>query len=279
MSSEFKKNHGIFEDSIVLNSTDELRKIIQPLQSTLGIDYFSFARLYHDRSRIYLNPFSDFVRLYDSHLYQFGDYNKLPSMYSSGYHQWSSSGPMEIKTIMRDKFNIEDGMTIVDCGVIYTDIFIFCHTSEIKDGFNIYLNNFQLFQRFCVYFKQKANNIIKAAELSDRKILQCRELTFPFDCGNEIDDTNRVKEAFYLETRLNEFVIEGAKEPIKLTRRELDCVAGLLKNKTAKQLSKLLNISYRTIETHVNNLKMKLELHTREELINFFINHEISRYL
>lgn len=52
-----------------------------------------------------------------------------------------------------------------------------------------------------------------------------------------------------------------------LTNRERDCLKKLLSGKTAKMAAKELNISSRTVESHLGNLKKKLHVRTKYELI------------
>lgn len=57
---------------------------------------------------------------------------------------------------------------------------------------------------------------------------------------------------------------------INLTNRELDCANLLAKGFTAKMIAIQLNLSYRTIEEYINNLKHKTGKHTKAELVNYF---------
>jgi DNA-binding CsgD family transcriptional regulator len=65
------------------------------------------------------------------------------------------------------------------------------------------------------------------------------------------------------DTSLNE--IQG----IKFTLREVDVLACLLHNRGEKKIAQLLGISPRTVETHINNIKLKLSGCTREYIIDF----------
>ncbi|MEO8402099.1 MAG: LuxR C-terminal-related transcriptional regulator [Gammaproteobacteria bacterium] len=52
------------------------------------------------------------------------------------------------------------------------------------------------------------------------------------------------------------------------TKREKECLFYILRGKTARETGKLLNLSTRTIETYINNLKIKLNVSTKSELIS-----------
>lgn len=54
---------------------------------------------------------------------------------------------------------------------------------------------------------------------------------------------------------------------INLTHREMDCARLLIKGKKIKEIASAFNLSPRTVETHINNLKMKLDCRDKVGLI------------
>ena len=54
---------------------------------------------------------------------------------------------------------------------------------------------------------------------------------------------------------------------VKLTQREFDCAKFLLKGHRIKEIAALIHLSPRTVETHINNLKIKLNCRDKVELI------------
>ena len=52
-----------------------------------------------------------------------------------------------------------------------------------------------------------------------------------------------------------------------LTYREQQCLKGLLKNETAKETAKTLGLSFRTVESYLENIKNKLECQDKRELL------------
>jgi len=53
----------------------------------------------------------------------------------------------------------------------------------------------------------------------------------------------------------------------QLTDREQSCIALLAKGLSDKKIAKILSISARTVETHINKAKFKLNVNSRAELI------------
>ncbi len=52
-----------------------------------------------------------------------------------------------------------------------------------------------------------------------------------------------------------------------LTKREVECLFLLIHGKTAKEIAKFLNISFRTVETYIEKIKNKLQVESRSEII------------
>jgi DNA-binding CsgD family transcriptional regulator len=52
-----------------------------------------------------------------------------------------------------------------------------------------------------------------------------------------------------------------------LSQRQRECLFFLLRGKTAKEIAKVLNISYRTVEFHINEIKTKFNCQKKSELI------------
>ncbi len=60
---------------------------------------------------------------------------------------------------------------------------------------------------------------------------------------------------------------EAMNVPVKLTRREFDCAKLLITGRRIKEIAEIIHLSPRTIETHINNLKMKFDCRDKVELI------------
>ena len=56
---------------------------------------------------------------------------------------------------------------------------------------------------------------------------------------------------------------------IKFTRREIDVIAFIVNGRTTKKIASFLTLSPRTVDNHIYNIMMKLECHSRENIIDF----------
>ncbi len=55
-----------------------------------------------------------------------------------------------------------------------------------------------------------------------------------------------------------------------LTVRELECLSYLTAGKTAKEIARIINAAPRTVETHINNIRLKTGCQTKRELTDWF---------
>jgi DNA-binding CsgD family transcriptional regulator len=53
----------------------------------------------------------------------------------------------------------------------------------------------------------------------------------------------------------------------KLTARELECLRHLIDGSSTAKMADMMNISIRTTETHIQNIKQKLQCRTKYELM------------
>ncbi|HEV2614578.1 MAG TPA: helix-turn-helix transcriptional regulator [Gammaproteobacteria bacterium] len=78
-------------------------------------------------------------------------------------------------------------------------------------------------------------------------------------------------------------LINATHSPIKthhgiyFSRREEEVLAQLVRGKTAKQIGEKLNLSPRTIESYVENMKIKTNCQSKAELIDKFVDEFFTR--
>lgn len=75
------------------------------------------------------------------------------------------------------------------------------------------------------------------------------------------------------------YVFSQSVKPFKLTRQQENCLFLLLSGKTSKEIASILNISYRTVETHIASIKQTLNCQSKSELIEKSIAKGFSYYI
>lgn len=90
------------------------------------------------------------------------------------------------------------------------------------------------------------------------------QLGFYFE-KEKYDGQSRIMQDFDLLMSSLEKMGEGAARP---TRKELICLSCWVTGKTAKEIGLLLDISHRTVESHIARVMAKIECHSKSELLS-----------
>lgn len=73
------------------------------------------------------------------------------------------------------------------------------------------------------------------------------------------------------QTLFTEQVVPTVEKPNPLSRREEAVLKLVAQGSSSKKIAGLLNISYRTVETHRQNIKHKLDVHSTAELAKYAV--------
>jgi DNA-binding CsgD family transcriptional regulator len=92
-----------------------------------------------------------------------------------------------------------------------------------------------------------------------------------FSLDNSIQETLTLIHKFGLLSLKNNFPVSIGK--IYFTPKETDIIKYMIRGKTAKETASFLDVSRRTIEYHIINIKNKLGVNTKSEIIDKMIDH------
>ena len=135
---------------------------------------------------------------------------------------------------------------------------------------NFYLNALPYLERFVRYFDFHATGIIDS-QLKEFNIVlpgyhsklveEKYNITLPLLNTNDLSITNDIAGKKIIE--------------IELTSREKSCLELTAQGYTMKNAARRLEISHRTVEQHLRNIKDKLGLSTKNQLVEIW--HEYTR--
>lgn len=256
----------ILTNHFSLTSAVEVNNICHEPLNSIGISYFNYIKIYNDSSRELLtnNPgWIDFF--YKNKLYKTAGVISIEHLLPRGYFLWSElENDDPAYTHGRDFFNIDNGISFVEKTKEATILYIFASTRSNYIINNFYLRNIDLFRRFILYFNDKADKLIRKAKnnkiiLPEKQVINRRRLDKNILSKDE-------KNAFLRSTLINKFTIINKGEQIQLTRREAESAAYMVNGYTAKEIAKILGVSFRTIEKFNIKVKEKLLYKTKQEL-------------
>jgi DNA-binding CsgD family transcriptional regulator len=161
------------------------------------------------------------------------------------------------------KHNIANGISIYYRHDDFIEAWSFGATKDDNQAYNFYINNLDLFKKFIFHFNKVAGNII---DTSDHSILA------------RFDDNVSIIPAITLPQIPAQLPSINASQVSKscysLTKKEIECLRLLSIGKTtAKAIAKVLDISPRTVEHHIESIKIKLDIYNKNDLADYFWNN------
>jgi len=242
-----------FNNHIFFNSATEINELIQPINKHFVLDSFNYHKTFNDNSQIRLTNKTDWYKHYLSQRLYLQSIFELPAAnYSRNRIIWTNINTHNV--ILQDAamFGIRHGLTIVEPNHDGYEFFFLGTTTKNSNVINKYLSNFQLLEKFIQNFKSVSKDLfvnlyakrITANDWFDNKL--------KFESINSIDKYNFLAELYKYQ----------------FTSREIACLPLLIKGCTSKQIAEFLSISHRTVEDYVNNIKHKMNVSTKNELIS-----------
>lgn len=249
-------------------------RLFEPLKQ-LGVHCFTFIRQFPDRSDCILSSSSRWVEeYYSSRLFESSLYINNPKQYPTGFYVWPMESDLDVFKQGRLLLNSEIGITITQDSEAYKEFYFFSWSRDAMDQFNSVLNNKIYLYQFLAYFKKEGKALIDSAQHHHRVILPSKT-SVAQEVPKEI-----MESIGFISQELKVSPIDTFQTMLKhqdrYTPKELECVYFLLQGYTAKECAKKLQVSHRTVETHYENVKLKLDCHKKLEIVSAFMREEFG---
>ncbi len=252
------------DSHILYRTANDIQQICVPLNTFLGINTFSYVKIFNDMSRIHLTTHSRWNKFFYKKLHHYCKKTNVTECqhWHSGYSVLYRLAETECIKDAKE-FNIGDGIVISNYENSATELCYFSLTKHYqnKEVTNL-INNIDLLYKFILYFRHKASSIIKEAEANP--------IALPFL------KPNTTKNNFSINPTQRELFLKTINvEDVHLTKREIECSKLLAEDMSMKEIAKFLNISHRTVEKHLNNAKRKLGFKKQSCLVKYIIKNNI----
>lgn len=153
-------------------------------------------------------------------------------------------------------FGICDSLVISENLGNKTKGFSFGWNSKLASE-HVLVNELPVLKRFCRFFEEEAGSVIDGVE-SDPILL------LPF--LNSRFDTSEESFGLSEQSRAVLFSQMGVKQP-KLSTREKECLRLCIEGESARSIAHNLSLSRRTVESYLDNIKVKMNCYSKSELI------------
>lgn len=150
----------------------------------------------------------------------------------------------------------------------YIDIFSFATNRTNGEVLSVYLNNLSLLKRFIVYFRFKSKKILESKTAQSFSLDKELRLSKKLTCANQ-DGQSRFKNKV-ISSYINAALSKKLNRTAALTEKETRCLTHLLAGKSIKMMAEELNISRKTVEACLKNIRIKTGFYTKEQLLSIF---------
>ncbi len=255
--------------SSILYSSSKLKlmqEVCNPLISHLGIDHICYLRIFNNCSYLLLtNDSVSFIKNFVEYSYyskvSLDSYNKA-SNNNDYYFFWPEDSCDKFYSFINNKCFINNGLSIRSKRNDYVETLNFAF--KYRNSFNKYNFFLNSIEKIKIFKKHFYNNLEVMIHDLERRNLATFKVKFNFN----LQRNNNFTYDLFSSKNIKELPYNP-----KLSNREYQCVSlirqGILEN---KKIAEHMNISPRTVENYVNNLKVKLRCNYKSELVEKIIN-------
>lgn len=260
-----------------INVSKHLATLCQPLLS-LGIHHFSYMKHFADGRRFNLSNKPQWIEDYfNLALYNSSLFENLPLKPHSKFDIWIGDYDLDVYRHGKLYYNTSHAITITEANCKFREIFLFSTTPDNPHAINDLVNHIDVLYHFIVYLKDQAFDLFINAE-NNRLLLPGINNLIQAPFSNQ--SLNKVIRNFYQSTRVYKYAIEFENgNKVKITNREIDCLSHLLQNRNAAETAKIMNLSRRTVESYLDNIRLKLNCDSKSELYQQIVSDKYLRVL
>lgn len=267
-------SHIITKHPAIILSED-IKTICRPL-SRLNISYFAHIKVTKNGkfSGISNNP--GFSEHYLRNKYYNADIHLAKKQMLEKYIIWDlieRTGLSKKMHTEASQFGVQHTFTIVSRSSKHDDYYHFASHVSTQAFNQVYIENIDLLKSFIAFFTDKMNS---CATLSEAYNLQFSiDKAAPGYTFKQNDLLNNLTNRQEFLQELNKLSCPYSVNINPISLREMDCLRLTIKGKTAKQIACILGLSHWTVEEYLANVKLKLGVKKKSELIEKTIDYFI----
>lgn len=245
------------ENHIFFKLVDEVNQIIAPLIKHFSLDSFSYLKTYNDGSQIRLTNQPEWIKYYLTQRLYLNSIFELPAAnYSKSSVIYSHTNTHTEIFSAAKKFGLNPGITFIQPTNDGCEFYFLGTTITDRLILDQCLSHIHLLEKFIASFHDLAQKLLIQLE--------------PHHVIAEDLSQNHLK--YKTIPNINDIDFLASISGYEFTSRELDCIPLLLMGQSAKQIAETLGLSYRTVEIHIRNLKIKTKQVTKNDLIHVLAN-------
>lgn len=261
-----------------ITASKALEEICKPLLS-FDIHHFTYLKQYDDGGRLGISNKPQWIAdYYNMNLFQSSLFEEKPSTYQAKSDIWIGDYDLEVYHHGKLYYNTGHSISITEPRKDACDFFLFATTPYNSKAINFLAGNMDILYHFITYFKDRACSALKkihSNKLIIQPIRQSNNVKQMSPYNAYYQSMHERKKLFYKTTPIYKYTFESdGFAGVKISQRELDCIVYLLDNKTAAETAILMNVSRRTVEQYLENIKIKLDCSTKSELYTKLVTNK-----
>lgn len=242
--------------------SDEVREIFKSLKRKFNLSLFIYGKYYRDGRAILLSDNPEWMTHHLASGYSTpAPIPKLLLRQASSIYFIPNEGKFcAAKQDLLQRFQSDQGFDFIfNHGDTY-EVICFSFMPNCA-GITTVLNHIEIFKNFIDYFKNAAASLIKQGEN------HCIQMPIKMRGIRFYPNSN-------LKTHLAVKVdsLGSLNAMYGLSKRQSECIALFSRGKTCKQISRILDLSPRTIEHYYEMIKTKIGVESKSELLEVIMN-------
>ncbi len=262
-----------------------VRELCQPLFLKTKLSYFNFSRKYHDGSNVSLSTHPEWTKYYyTSELYNPVDEGTDIELLKkreldAGFRRFFrfEFDDCPAGRVCRDDYGLTTSLTLVMLSDSYYDCYFFGAGAgeNVEYLMSLHTQYPEIFSRFVFYFHEQCKDIIDDLVKERNRILipdkkvKLESLVNAGVSQFEIDKKDIDELINLISPSKFRMVIHD--HEVFLTLREAQCTSLWLRGNAVKKIAAELGLSARTVETHLEKVKQKLNCNSKSEVVNMLV--------
>ncbi len=242
----------------------DIQQICKPLFSQSKIDFLEFIRTTTDGSYLTFSSNPKWLQHYfEQEHYKTTYFHQHPKSYKDDIIMTATvSSGCEIAIDAANNFDINNAIALPIINNNYCDFFLMASNDKDQSIFNYYINNLDILKKFIYFFYDKADDLI-SLHMKDK---------FKFNFTRSVANENYILEQDQFS--IKRYMINGDKTKT-LSKRELECIYWIANGKSSQEIGIILNISARTVESHIQRVKKKLNCYKISRIVYLCKDHSL----
>ena len=253
----------------------KMNNIILPMNQFFGIVDLVYIEVSNDNSLINLTTNINWIEHCVEKEYFLDDPQMVsPNNIGNGYAMWSVDWEPHYKSeayengMLKDasEYGIGKGVTYINKNKNGYKAYVFSGPKNNIDLHTKLYSNMPLIKKFVTFFDEEIKDIrkkmmdsrVNLVKLKGDAYFQQQGLIIPQE-NDKLHQCNFLHQLGILDSSISD---------VNLTKRELQCINLYLEGNSAQKTSVILSISRRTVESHIDSIKNKLQLNYKRELFD-----------